>query len=290
MLTQTDRPTDNAPSVIPPCPQQELPERPPGLDNLEPVEIWGVPVASVDYDRVMDLVDDLIERREPSFFITANLHYAMLTARYSQLKEVNNRAAFIVADGMPIVWYSRLIGRGLPKRLAGAHLIFMLSRRAARRGHSLFLLGGSPGLAEKTANTLTNAYPGLRIVGIESPLLDRMTEQEHEHLTWKIRTARPDLLLTALGQPTGELWLARNYRSLGVPVCAQLGASFDFVAERTRPAPRWTQRLHAEWLHRILRQPKKLIPRYSADALFLAKSILLDTARALRKKGRRTTH
>ena len=282
MLTQTDQPTDNAPIFIPQCPKQDRPEGVSALDDLEPVEIWGLPLASVDYPRTIELVDELVERREPSFFITANLHYAMLTAGDQQLKEVNNRAAFIVADGMPMVWYSRLIGRGLPERVAGADLIFMLSRRAAQRGHSLFLLGGGPGVAEQTADTLTSTYPGLRIVGIESPMLGRMTEQEHEHLIWKIRTARPDLLFVAFGQPKGELWLAQNYRSLGVPACVQLGASFDFVAGRIRRAPRWAQRLGAEWLYRISRQPKRLIPRYSADALFLAKSLALDAARALR--------
>ena len=281
MLTQTDQPTENAPIFIPEGPKRERPEPVSGLDDLERVEIWGVPLASVDYGRTLDLVDELVERREPSFFITANLHYAALSARYRQLKEVNNRAAFIVADGMPMVWYSRLIGRPLPERVAGADLIFMLGRRAAQQGHSLFLLGGGPRVAEQAADTLTTAYPGLRIVGIESPILGRMTEQEHDHLIWKIRIARPDLLFVAFGQPKGELWLAENYRSLGVPACVQLGASFDFVAGRIRRAPRWAQRLGAEWLYRISQQPKRLIPRYSADALFLAKSLALDAARAL---------
>jgi N-acetylglucosaminyldiphosphoundecaprenol N-acetyl-beta-D-mannosaminyltransferase len=282
MLTQTDQPTDNAPIFIPECPKPERPERVSGEDNPESVEIWGVPLASVDYNQTLDLVDRLVELRDPSFFITANLHYAMLSARHRQLKEVNHRAAFIVADGMPMVWYSRLIGHALPERVTGADLISMLAHRAAQRDHSLFLLGGGPGVAEQTAETLTSANPGLRIVGIESPMLTQMTEQEHEHLIWKIRTARPDLLFVAFGQPKGELWLAENYRALGVPACVQLGASFDFVAGRIPRAPRWAQRLGAEWLYRISRQPKRMIPRYSADALFLAKSLLVDAARALR--------
>ena len=281
MLTQIDQPTDNAPCFIPESPGQERPPGASALDNLQPVDIWGIPLAAVDYARTLDLVDELIERRDPSFFITANLHYAMLTARHRQLKQLNDQAAFIVADGMPMVWYSRLIGRPLPERVAGSDLIFMLSGRAAQRGHSLFLLGGAPGVAEQAAQNLTTAYPGLKIVGIDSPMLGQITEQEHEHLVWKIRTARPDLLFVAFGQPKGELWLAENYRSLGVPASVQLGASFDFAAGRIRRAPRWTHRLGAEWLYRISQQPKRMIPRYSADALFLAKSLLLDAARAL---------
>ena len=63
MLTQTDQPTDNAPVFIPECPKQERPEGVSGVADLEPVEIWGVPLASVDYGRTLDLVDKLVAGR-----------------------------------------------------------------------------------------------------------------------------------------------------------------------------------------------------------------------------------
>ena len=43
----------------------------------------------------------LIEAGRPSFFITANTHYAMLTAERPELRELNDRAAFLLADGCP---------------------------------------------------------------------------------------------------------------------------------------------------------------------------------------------
>jgi len=100
-------------------------------------------------------------------------------------------------------------------------------------------------------------------------------------LVHRIRAASPDLLLVAFGQPRGEIWLAENYESLGVPACVQLGASFDFVAGRVRRAPRWMQRSGTEWLYRTTREPGRMIPRYADDAVFLFRAIGRDVLAGL---------
>jgi N-acetylglucosaminyldiphosphoundecaprenol N-acetyl-beta-D-mannosaminyltransferase len=261
--------------------------------SVESEEIWGLRLARLSYQGALDRVDYLVRqgrlpgRGRSRFFITANLHYAMLTDRDPRLKEVNDRADFILADGMPMVWYSRLAGRPLPERVAGSDLIYRLAEQAARRGHSLFLLGGGPGVAEAAAETLRALNPGLAIAGIESPMLGEMSPGEHGALIERIRRSGADVLLVAFGQPKGELWLAQNCEALGVPVSVQLGASFDFVAGRVRRAPRWVQRIGAEWLYRITREPRRMIPRYTADAVFLVKSVLYDAVGRLARRVRR---
>jgi exopolysaccharide biosynthesis WecB/TagA/CpsF family protein len=56
----------------------------------------------------------------------------------------------------------------------------------------------------------------------------------------------------------------------------QVGASLDFVVGRARRAPTWLQRSGLEWLFRTLQEPRRLGPRYLANALFLAKAIARD--------------
>ncbi|MHC4402037.1 MAG: WecB/TagA/CpsF family glycosyltransferase [Planctomycetota bacterium] len=247
-----------------------------GDGNLDRVTVWGLPLARLTYRQTLDEVDCLIRRGEPAFFITANLNYAMLARRDERMRSVNDRAAFLLADGMPLVWYSRLLGKPLPERVAGADLISMLAERAAERAYRVFLLGGAGDVAEQVAGTFGRRYPGVRIVGVEAPMIDDLSEQQHEGLIARIRQARPDLLLVAFGQPKGELWLAENYQALGVPACVQLGASFDFVVGRTSRAPRWMQRTGLEWLHRIGCEPRRMIPRYLRNAAFLVTAIARD--------------
>lgn len=248
----------------------------PDLDQLETVRVWGLPLAVVDTAKAVALVEQLILRRRPSFFITANLQYAMLSAHDRRLAAVNRDAAFLLADGMPMIWYSRFLGRPLPERVAGADLIFLLCRQAAQRGHRVFFLGGKPGVAADAAVKLSWLYPGLTIAGIEAPELESLSTEEHRRLVERVRDARPDLLLVGFGQPKGELWLWENVAALGVPACVQVGASFDFVAGRARRAPRWMQRLGLEWLFRLASDPRRLGPRYAKNAWFLLKAIARD--------------
>jgi N-acetylglucosaminyldiphosphoundecaprenol N-acetyl-beta-D-mannosaminyltransferase len=262
-----------------------LPAEPTGDPSVaDRTWIWGVPLAAVTFEATVDWVERMVRRGQPAFFITANLHYAALTDRDPRLQRVNRSAAFLVADGMPMVWYSRILGRPLPQRVSGADLLFLLCARAADRGYRVFLLGGAPGVADQAAELLQGRYPALQIVGTAAPELDQLSPEAHEDMIRRIRAAGTQLLLVAFGQPKGELWLAENLEALGVPACVQLGASFDFVTGRLRRAPVWMQRTGLEWLYRTSCEPKRLLPRYLADARFLLRAVSRDLLAALRKR------
>jgi N-acetylglucosaminyldiphosphoundecaprenol N-acetyl-beta-D-mannosaminyltransferase len=226
--------------------------------------------------QAVEAVAELVEVGQPSFFITANAHYAMLTHEEPSLQAVNAQAAFVLADGAPLVWASRWKGLPLPERVAGSDLIFDLCGRAARDGHRIFLLGGATGVAVEAAEALSRRFPGLRIVGTEAPPIRELSAEELAALLERIRTARPDLLFVAFGQPKGESWIARHLQTLGVPVCVQVGASLDFVAGRVSRAPRRLQKLGLEWAYRMWLEPSRLAPRYARNARFLLGMIARD--------------
>ena len=287
MLTQADQPTDNAPFFLPECPTPEVPKAASSLENLQRVEIWGIPLASVTYGQTLDLVDRLIEIRDPSFFITANLHYAMLSARYEQLREVNHRAAFIVADGMPMVWYSRLIRRPLPQRVAGAdpdlharppgrptRTFDLSSRRWSRRG---------PANRRHPHHCLSGLKDRRHRVAHADP--DDRTRARPPDLANPHRPARPALRRLRAAPRANSGWPKTTVPWECPPAYNSAPPSTSSPAAFAEP-PRWAQRIGAEWLYRISRQPKRLIPRYSADALFLAKSVAIDAARKLRLLNR----
>ena len=246
-----------------------------------PVWVWDLPFAPMTLSETVNAVSALVESRRPSFFITANTHYAMLTKKHPDLHAVNTRAAFLVADGAPLVWASRWQGMPLPERVAGSDLIFDLCARAAERKYRVFLLGGATGIAEEAARRLCRRYPKLHIVGIESPPFRAPTAEEHAVLVARIRATRPDILFVAFGQPKGEFWIADHLQALGVPVCVQVGASLDFVAGQVRRAPRVLQRLGLEWAYRMWREPRRLGPRYARNARFLLGMVARDLFRGV---------
>jgi N-acetylglucosaminyldiphosphoundecaprenol N-acetyl-beta-D-mannosaminyltransferase len=251
----------------------------------EALWVWGLPLAAMTRAEAVARVAALIAERRPSFFITASTHYAMLTHQKARLREVNARAAFLVADGYPLVWASRLLGWPLPERVAGSDMIYDLSEQAAQMGHRVFLLGAPPGVADEAARRLVARYPGLAIAGAVCPPFRDLTAEEHQNLVAQVRESRPDLLFLAFGQPKGEFWLDENLEALGVPVCVQIGASLDFVAGRVRRAPRWVQRIGLEWAWRMLLEPARLAPRYAENAWFIARITWREIVPAVLGRG-----
>lgn len=251
------------------------------------IELWGLPLAALRRSEAVEAIVELVRAGRPSYVITANSHYAMLSARDPRTREVNARAALVVADGTPLIWGSRLAGASppLPERVAGSDLIFDLCERSAREGFRVFLLGAAPGVADEAARRLVERYPGLIVAGTECPPFRPLEPEEHAALIDRVRAARADLLFTAFDQPRGERWLFENAEALGVPVCVQSGAAIDFAAGRFRRAPRWVQVIGMEWAYRTWQEPRRLLPRYVANARFLAGAVGTDLLRTL--TGRR---
>ena len=165
----------------------------------------------------------LIEAGRPTYFITANTHYMMVTETNPDLNAINARAAFIVADGTPPIWASRWLGSPLSERVAGSDLIFALSAKLLGRDIAYFSLGDPKESPRKRHNGLASATPRFRSLA-ECPPFRELTAEEQEALEARIRSARPDILFVAFGQPKGERWINQHFEKLGVPVSVQVGA------------------------------------------------------------------
>ena len=240
--------------------------------------VWGLPLAPMTRREAAEAVMRLIEAGRPSFFITANTHYAMLTAERPELRAINDRAAFLLADGAPMVWASRRGPVPLPERVAGSDLVYDLCEHAARLGRRVYLLGGAEGVAEEAARRLRALYPGLIVAGTACPPPGSLSGEGCRRLIAEVREARPDLLLVALGQPKGELWLDEHLDELGVPV-SRPGRGHARLRRRPGPPrPAAVQKIGMEWAFRIYTDPARLGPRYARNALFLLGHVARELA------------
>jgi N-acetylglucosaminyldiphosphoundecaprenol N-acetyl-beta-D-mannosaminyltransferase len=246
--------------------------------EVETVSIWDVPFARVTMQGSLDFIDRWVNahrrRAVPSgYTVTANLHYVMLHHEHPRISEVTRAASLIVADGMPIVWRSKLGSKALPERVAGADMIYDIARLSAAKGYRLFLFGAAEGVAQQAAERLTQLFPGLQIAGSYTPPFRALSETEELEMIQQIRDTQPDIVLVALGQPKGELWVLDHYQRINAAMMIQVGASFDFIIGKVHRAPKLFQTIGLEWLYRALSEPKRLVPRYAQNFRFLAQMI-----------------
>ena len=240
------------------------------LESREPrVAILGVAIDNLTMDQVLDALESQIAEGGFHQIATANVDFVMNSVGDEELREVLNRCDIVLADGMPLVWASRLLGVKLKERVTGADLVPRLTKLSAERGYRIFLLGASEESSKGTAAWMQRNFPRISIAGRHCPRVQALEEMDHEKILAQIEEAHPDVLLVAFGNPKQEKWLAMHRNRLKVPVCIGVGGAFDFLSGRIRRAPLWMQTRGLEWLYRTIQEPSRLAGRYFRNAMGL---------------------
>lgn len=233
--------------------------------------LFGLDFADLTLAEAADAVVTLaLGSAPPSFVVTPNVDHLVRLEERPQLRELYARAALVLADGMPIVWASRVLGCPLRARVTGADLLPVLVARGERHDLRLFFLGGRPGAAERAAERFARLHPRLRKPDSYAPRLGFEDDAtENARAVAAVQAASPHLLFVALGSPKQEQWIARHLHLLGARVALGVGGAVDFAAGMARRAPPWLQRAGLEWAYRVAREPWRL-PRVVHDTRFAA--------------------
>lgn len=249
-------------------------------------------VAGVTLDRCTeaDVVSYVIARSragEGGWVVTPNVDICRQIGRNAQARALVERATLVVADGMPLVWASRVKGEPLPERVAGSSLILSLSQAAAAAGQAIYLLGGSPGTPEAAAERLSGLYPGLKVAGTDSPPFGfEHSEAEITAIRDRLCRAAPDIVYVGLGFPKQEQLIATLTGALPAAWFVGCGAAISFAGGITQRAPAWMQRAGLEWLHRLYSEPRRLFRRYLMHDLPFTVGLLASSF-AIRIRGKR---
>lgn len=239
------------------------------LSLVEPpdayVELLGAPIDRMHQEEALSTIESYVRARTPRQVATVNLDFLRIARRNAVFAETLREADLALADGMPLVWASKLAGAGLPQRIAGIDLVEAICDRGSSLGWSIFLLGAEPGIGLAASVAMLRRHPGLRIAGVYSPPVGEWDDLEEKRIRDRITESKPDVLLVALGAPRQDIWIAANKARLGVPVSIGVGCTFDVVCGAKLRAPRWMQRAGLEWAFRLGTEPKRLWRRYMDD-------------------------
>ncbi len=208
------------------------------------------------------------------YVVTPNLDHALILHRRPELQPVYSDASLVLADGQPIVWASRWFGRSLVGRVAGSDLVPEVFRRVQRETR-VFLLGAGPGVAARAAERISREFPKVRVVGVNSPPFGfEKHPDQNESVVFEVARAEPEILVVGFGAPKQEIWAYQERTRLNSAVILCAGATIDFLAGERARAPQWFQKYGLEWLYRTLEEPKRLAPRYAADAALFPRLLI----------------
>jgi N-acetylglucosaminyldiphosphoundecaprenol N-acetyl-beta-D-mannosaminyltransferase len=221
--------------------------------------IVGIAVDNLSEEETVSRIEELISDGGSHYGAVVNAAKLVAASRDARLQRVLLDATLITADGMSVVWASRLLRPALKQRVTGIDLFQRLVELAAERGLSVYFLGASEQSVKGTAEKLTARHPKLRVAGYRNGYF---AASESAAVADAIKESATDLLFVAMGSPAQEFWIASNLERTAVRFALGVGGSFDNVSGFATRAPRWMQRLGLEWFHRLTSEPRRLWKRY----------------------------
>ncbi|WP_082666367.1 WecB/TagA/CpsF family glycosyltransferase [Aureimonas sp. AU4] len=231
----------------------------PDLSRFVLRRIGGLSVAAVDGDTAVAAVLEAMRTRMGLRVTFANAHCVNVSLEDADYREAME-GTLCLPDGIGVDLGSRLLfGEPFPENLNGTDFVPRLLAAAAEPLR-VALVGGEPGVAERAAQRFAERFPQHRFTAVSHGFFQE--GDQAEGVAALLRALKPDLLLVGLGVPRQEMFLHRHVGAREAAVAMGVGALLDFTAGKVARAPALVRRLRAEWVWRLLLEPRRLARRY----------------------------
>src|SRR5215831_276455 len=122
--------------------------------------VAGVPMDNLTEDETVEAIDRLLRGGGCHHMSVVNASKIVAARQNPELLRILRSADLVTADGMSVVWASRLLGRGLKARVTGIDLLQRLVKHAAARGLSVYFLGAREESVQGAIPQLVSLNPG----------------------------------------------------------------------------------------------------------------------------------
>ncbi|MDU8910820.1 WecB/TagA/CpsF family glycosyltransferase [Aestuariicoccus sp. MJ-SS9] len=219
-------------------------------------------------------VAERLAQRKGFALATLNLDHLVKLRSSGPFRRAYAAQDFVVADGNPIVWMSRLAGRPV-ELIPGSDAILPLARIAARQGVSVALVGSTDAALARAKSYLEREVRDLEVsLCIAPPMGFDVQSDAADAIFERLGASGAGLCFIALGAPKQEAFAAAGRQKAPAVGFASIGAGLDFFAGTQQRAPGWARRFALEWAWRMMTSPKRLAPRYARCVAILPGQML----------------
>lgn len=220
---------------------------------MENLKILGVRIDKVNMESAILKITEFLKGDSAKSVFTPNSEIIYMAKDDENFKEILNNSDLNTADGIGVVYASKILGNPVEGRVAGYDIACALLPYLNDVKAKLFLFGGKPGVGEKAKDAILKDYPDIDICGIENGYFDDDTK-----IIDAINEAEPDVVFVCLGAPKQEKWIDKNKSKLKTKVLMGIGGSLDVFAGEAKRAPEFFIKLNIEWLYRLLKNPSRI--------------------------------
>lgn len=170
-----------------------------------------------------------------------------------EYKKFINKEKYNIPDGFGTIVGLKFKDNKGYSQITGVDMFNSLLFNACKYDKKVYLYGAKKEVIEKTVKVLKEKYINLNICGYMSGY-----SKEKDVLN-DIKKCKPDYLFVGIGSPKQEEFIIRNEKLFrNISVIMPVGGTFDVVSGLKKRAPIIYQKLHLEWLYRMIKEPKRI--------------------------------
>lgn len=238
--------------------------------------ILGVEISDLIFSEVIEKVRQFLRSKKQHYIVTPNPEFIMQARKDKEFRIILNEADIAVPDGIGIKYAGWILGQPIKQRITGVDLTWKICELAEKEGASIFLLGGSQGVAQKAGDKIKASFKNIKIVGADmgTENLQIANRESQIKIVEKVNAAKPDILFVAFGAGSGkapkqEKFIKYNLEKMpSVKVAVGVGGTFNYISGQEKYAPKIIRRLGLEWLYRLFTQPWRWKRIYTAVIRF----------------------
>jgi len=231
------------------------------------VDFGAVPAHAVSLAQAVDLIARRAAAGGGGFVLTPNVDHIAISRNNPEMAGAYGRAFLSLADGVPLVLASRLLGLPLREKVSGSDLLAPLLARCAEDRLPVYFLGATDAVCEAASAKLRAAHPGAVIAGYDSSHFDLQARPEQARAALRRARESGARLIVVCLPPAKQLMLSRFEDEYRPAIGIGAGSGLSFYVGAVRRAPAWASRLGLEWAHRLAQEPRRLWRRYLVEDL-----------------------
>ena len=221
------------------------------------MEILGVNIYENDKKR---LISDFSLLKKGYICVTS-VHGLVSAYESKRINKAFEESFANVPDGMPIVYYSKLIKSKQLDRITGPIFIYDILEMINNQHKSLITVGSDEDTSIKFKTLLNERYPNIRYNAYDNSFINLENNTGFESVLNFCKNNKAEYLFVFLSTPKQDLLM--NYLNSQINIkMIGFGAAIDYVTGKTKYAPKIIQKLSLEWLYRLIQEPKRLYKRY----------------------------
>lgn len=243
---------------------------------MERIKILNTYIDNLSMEETVDEVDKFIVANKPLHLMGVNADKINTLQEDEQLRDIVNGCDIINADGVSVIWASKVLKKPLKERVAGVDLMQELLVHAQKKGYGVYFLGAKENVVKKMVMVFRRRYPNLKICGYRNGYFKK---EDWLEIAQQIQKSGAQIVFVGITSPLKE-YLVEYFQEQGLTcVFMGVGGSFDVLSGNIPRAPLWMQKIGMEWLFRVMQEPGRLWKRYFVGNLRFIISVYKERLR-----------